>query len=51
VPQRKKFNLIFTEKSVSAVTASGDVEFGIEYDNIGWPLLPPREGGMILMFA
>jgi hypothetical protein len=35
VPQRKKFNLVFTGSSVSAVTAAGDVEFGVEYDNIG----------------
>ena len=35
VPQRKKFSLMFTAKSVSAVTATGAVEFGVEYDDIG----------------
>lgn len=35
VPQRKKFSLVFTGKSVSAATAAGAVEFGVDYDNIG----------------
>ena len=35
VPQRKKFNLVLTATGVSAVTTAGDVEFGVEYDNIG----------------
>ena len=35
VPQRKKFSLLFTAKSVSAVTSTGTIEFGVEYDDIG----------------
>lgn len=35
VPQRKKFELVFTGKSVSAVGATSQVEFGVDYDNIG----------------
>lgn len=35
VPQRKKFNLVFTTAGVNAVTAAGDVEFGLLYDDIG----------------
>lgn len=37
VPQRKKFNLVFTAAGVNAVTPTGDVEFGVLYDDIGIP--------------
>ena len=35
VPMRKKFNLVITLKGLSAVTAAGSVEFGVEFDNVG----------------
>lgn len=44
-PQRKKFNLVFTGKSVSAVTATGHVEFGVDYDKIGTPPNPSTVDG------
>jgi len=41
VPQRKKFNLVFTTAGLNAVTTTGEVEFGVLYDDIGIPLSSP----------